>query len=249
VNGRPSRRLAIIVGVVGLVITGAVSWTAWTSDRNNEHRLLQVQTQQAGDVIWSALVGIEDPLSTALQVATVTGGDPARFRREMSSETGPTRQFVSASLWVSRNGSLRRLASIGRAPSAPDERRALADALQTKSVVVTGIKTTRLEGIGYAIAAQAGPRFVVYAERAIPANRQVPVERDSAFADLNFATYLGTTPDLSDLATTNVSPSTLPLPGHTVRESLPFGIRLSRWSPVRGGNSAEGSAPACRGSC
>ena len=33
--------------------------------------------------------------------------------------------------------------------------------------------------------------MVVYAERAIPANRQVPVESNSAFSDLNFATYLG----------------------------------------------------------
>jgi serine phosphatase RsbU (regulator of sigma subunit) len=220
------RRLALVIGLVGLAITGAVSWTAWTSDRSNEHRLLQVQTQQAGDVIGSALVGIEDPLSTALQIAVATDGDAARFQRQMAPETDPRGEFISATLWLKRDGSLRPIASIPASarPSVPDERRAVAAAFQTTNVVVTGIKTSRrLERIGYAIANHTGSPFAVYAERAIPANRQVPVESGSAFADLNFATYLGTKANLFDLATTNVRPSTLPLPGYTVRDALPFG--------------------------
>ncbi len=67
-----------------------------------------------------------------------------------------------------------------------------------------GIPKGRLQRIGYAVATRHGPGFAVYAERAIPANRRVPVESDSAFADIDFATYLGTQVRGADLATTDV---------------------------------------------
>ena len=51
----------------------------------------------------------------------------------------------------------------------------------------------------------------------------MPAEKDSAFADLDFATYLGPDVRTADLATTNVSPASLPLKGYTVSRSIPFG--------------------------
>jgi serine phosphatase RsbU (regulator of sigma subunit) len=63
----------------------------------------------------------------------------------------------------------------------------------------------------------------VYAERAIPANRRVPVESNSAFSDLDFATYLGTAQVPSALATTDVPADQLPLRGDTDSETIPFG--------------------------
>ena len=51
----------------------------------------------------------------------------------------------------------------------------------------------------------------------------MPVESTSAFADLDFATYLGPTTDLSALATTDLPLSQLPITGDVARVSIPFG--------------------------
>ncbi len=69
----------------------------------------------------------------------------------------------------------------------------------------------------------SAPGYVVLAERAIPANRQVPIESNSAFSNLHFVTYLGDTTSSVDLATTDVAPSSLPLRGLTDRTQIPFG--------------------------
>jgi len=73
--------------------------------------------------------------------------------------------------------------------------------------------------------AQADPasNFAVYAERAIPADRRAPVDRDSSFHEIHYAIYLGSKADLADLSTTDVAPSTLPLSGITARTTVPFG--------------------------
>jgi serine phosphatase RsbU (regulator of sigma subunit) len=232
-NRRPASdgrsRLAIAIVLLGAVVTAVIVLTAWTSNRNNEHRLLQVQTRQAADVISSAFLGIEGPLATALQVARATDGDPAQFRRSMSASVGPKGEFVSASLWEKTGSSLRQVASLGAAPelapASPQAARFVAGAFRTSAVAVTGLPVgpQPLRRVVYALANVPGSPFAVYAERAIPANRQVTVESGQAFADLDFATYLGPLARTADLATTDVSPDSLPLKGYTVRDSIPFG--------------------------
>jgi Stage II sporulation protein E (SpoIIE) len=96
-------------------------------------------------------------------------------------------------------------------------------ASHSATFVVAGIATDSRQGVGYALANPKNSTFTVYAERAIPANRRVPVESDSAFADLHFATYLGPTTNLSALQTTDVATSHLPLTSDTARASIPFG--------------------------
>jgi serine phosphatase RsbU (regulator of sigma subunit) len=95
--------------------------------------------------------------------------------------------------------------------------------LRSTTFVVTDIQKGGVQRIGYAIADPKNPTFAIYAERAIPANRRVPVESDSAFADLNYATYLGSTSRPSDLATTDIPLSQLPLSGDTSSQVIPFG--------------------------
>lgn len=220
-------RIAAAVVLVGLAVTAGASWIAWTTNQSNEHRLLQVQTRQAGDVVASAFLGIESPLATALQVAAVSGGNAQLFARFMTPYTGSAREFVSASLWREDGGSVRELASIGApaelAPISSGARTFVTQAFHTTRVAVIGLPGRSLQRIGYALAGHSGPRFAVYAERAIPADREVPVESGSAFADLNYATYLGTQIRPADLATTDVLPSALPLAGYTFRDSIPFG--------------------------
>jgi serine phosphatase RsbU (regulator of sigma subunit) len=77
--------------------------------------------------------------------------------------------------------------------------------------------------VAYAYASAGTPRYVVYVERAIPPNRRVAVESDSAFSDLHFATYIGPDPSPATLATTDQDPAALPLTGDTARATIPFG--------------------------
>jgi serine phosphatase RsbU (regulator of sigma subunit) len=220
-------QMALLVGGIGLVVTLVVSWTAWTLNRHSEHRLLEVQTRQAGAVINSTILDISDPLATALQIATATAGNGPQFIRFMSSYTGSGRLFASASLWEVSGTSLRPVTSLGSAPqlrpSSSEARAFMARSLHSTTFVVTDIQRGGRQSIGYAIADSKNPTFAVYAERAIPANRRVPVERDSAFADLNYATYLGSTKHLSDLATTDMPVRQLPLSGDTSSQVIPFG--------------------------
>ena len=113
-------------------------------------------------------------------------------------------------------------------------------------MAVVGLPGSSLQRIGYALAGHSGQTFAVYAERAIPADREVPVESGSAFADLNYATYLGNQIRPSDLATTDVLPNALPLGGYTFRDSLPLRGHdpdpdRRRAGTARGGTSGSGS--------
>jgi serine phosphatase RsbU (regulator of sigma subunit) len=213
--------------LIGLLVTASVSWTSLVLDRHNEQRLLEVQTRQAAAVIASTILNISDPLSTALQIAKATGGDPQKFDRLMSSNVGPSCLFVSASLWRDNGPLLQPIASIGSSPELlPASTKAHAfvtHAQHSATFVVTDIRSEGRQRIGYAVGDPKNPTYVVYAERAIPANREVPAESNSAFADLNYATYLGPTTRTSDLATTDVPPTQLPLVGHTSSEVIPFG--------------------------
>ena len=99
----------------------------------------------------------------------------------------------------------------------------IARAQHSTTFVVTDIRAHGSQRIGYSIGNPRNPTYVVLAERAIPANREVPAESNSAFADLNYATYLGPVTRASDLATTDLPPAELPLRGDTSTERIPFG--------------------------
>ena len=222
--------MLVVVAMVGGLVTASVSWTAWTLNRHNEHSLLVVQARQAAAVLTSSVLNIIDPLAAALQIEEATDGDVGRFRGSMEPLTGPGQLFVSASLYRvtgSSAGTAEVVASVGvpprLEPGSEPARRLLDQALRSSTFVATGAGTDRIERVAYAVADPRSARFVVYAERAIPANRLVPVESNPAFENLDFATYLGPTATLAALATTDVPLERLPLDGDTVTESIPFG--------------------------
>jgi serine phosphatase RsbU (regulator of sigma subunit) len=211
--------------MIGAVITVSVSATAWSLDRRNEHRLLEVQTRQAGAVLAATILGIRDPLAAALEVQEATGGSATQFARSMAPITGPGRLFVSAVALDVTSGSLRVVGSAGVPPalsSSGGMSNLAATALRSSTFVVTSIGSGGVERVGYAIADSTEGGFVVYAERAIPTNRQVPAESNPAFADLDFATYLGP-PTSANLATTDLPASQLPITGDTAVDVIPFG--------------------------
>jgi serine phosphatase RsbU (regulator of sigma subunit) len=219
----------VIVALAGVVITASVTWTAVVLDRNNERHLLEFQSHQAASVLAGSIVSLEAPLETALQVASATGGDTAQVARQLAvvTGTGAGSPFVSASLWERRGSTVAPVVSVGEAPrfdpSSAGAQAFVTRAFERGSFVVAGVPSGDPDRVAYAVAAPGDPTYAVYAERAIPTDRRVPVESTSAFAGLEFATYLGATTDTSDLATTDVPPGQLPLTGDTVREAIPFG--------------------------
>jgi serine phosphatase RsbU (regulator of sigma subunit)/type II secretory pathway pseudopilin PulG len=229
-TGRSRRPLAVgaAIAVVCLLLTAASTWAAARVDRKTEHRLLQVQTNQAATVLSTAIQLIQVPLSTALSVQKVAGptGDPSAFTNLMSASVGPGKTFESASLWQRRGERLVRVASVGAEPAmAPGEARTtsyLLDAFESRTYTVRVVDAGSRSGIGYALA-DPGTDLVVYAERPIPADRRAPVDRDSAFASLHYAIYLGRKADPDALSTTDVAPASLPLTGNTTRAEVPFG--------------------------
>src|SRR5580658_1582507 len=190
-----SEHVALLIGLVGLLLTGGVTWTAWTLNRDNNHRLLVDQTKQASSVISASILGIESPLSTALKIAEVGGDNSQQFDLFMKSTTGPGLSFISASLWKVQGDVAHTLGSVGAAPDlAPGSSAAeavVSRAVHTKTFVVDPIRTSRLERVGYALGDPGQSDYVVYAERQVPADRLASVEANSAFAELNFATYIG----------------------------------------------------------
>jgi serine phosphatase RsbU (regulator of sigma subunit) len=220
--------VAGLIAVVCLVLTGASTWAAARVDHSTEHRLLEVQTKQAGTVLSTAVLLIQQPLSTALSLQKIAGptGNPAGFTNLMSSYVGPGKMFESASLWHLHGTRLTRLAGLGvepaLAPDRPASQTYLRDAFRSPTYTVRSVTAGSRSSIAYA---QADPSsgFVVYAERTIPEDRRAPVDSNSAFTQLHYAIYLGPKTDLAALSTTDVAPSTLPLTGTTSRTTVPFG--------------------------
>ena len=225
-GGMAPARATVIVAVIGLVITLTVSWTAWTLNRHNEHRLLEVQTRQAAAVLSSTILSLRNPLETALQIEGATGGSTVQFERFASSYVGPHGAFVSAVLWESDGSTWRPVATAGAEPllsqGSPGALDLIHRSLTGTTFAVAPVPRNGAQRVGYAIA-DPKASAAIYAERAIPADRVVPAESTSAFSDLDFATYLGPTTDLSALATTDLPLSQLPLSGDIARVSIPFG--------------------------
>jgi serine phosphatase RsbU (regulator of sigma subunit) len=222
------RRVAAIIAIAGLVLTAAAAFATARIDANSERRLLHQQTKQAAGVLAAAIMLIEQPLHTALSVEEVAAprGEVEAFTRFMDPHVGTGQTFVTASLWQRHGNRVTRLAGSGSAPALPPDDPATQayvlrgfDAATTTVRQVTVGSRTRIAWV------RADPRtgFAVYAERAIPANRRAPVDRDSAYAKLDYAIYVGRHTTHDALSTTDVDPASLPLRGLTDRASVPFG--------------------------
>jgi serine phosphatase RsbU (regulator of sigma subunit) len=169
----------------------------------------------------------------------------------MAASVGPDKVFASASIWQRDGDHLTRLGSLGDAPAlAPDSEELQGYLLRAFDQSTFTVRDVTAEDGGHRIAyAMAAPSsgYAVYAERPIPADRRAPVDRNSAFSDLDYAIYLGTKTDDASLSTTDVDPDSLPLTGKTSTVTVPFGdtvltlvasprrhlgASLSQWLPL-----------------
>jgi serine phosphatase RsbU (regulator of sigma subunit) len=241
-------RAVAVVLVAGLTITVAASWAAWVLDRHNEDRLLRVQTSQAAALIGAEVVNITSPLETAVHVASATNGSAEQFSAFMLTQIGAGRPFVDASLWRIDGSSSALVTALGDAPepvaSVPAITDLVARSASSDSFTVAGLPAASMSRVAYALTDRTASGWVVVAERAIPANRRVAVESNAAFSNIHFVTYLGRSTRSVDVATTDVTPSELPLRGLTERVEIPFGntvitLVTSRRSRLGGDLGAE----------
>ena len=217
----------MVVVVVALGATAALSLGARAVHASNEERLLRQRVKQAGAVLSAALPTVQTPLVAATEVVQATHADKDHFKTVLAPLVGPDRTFVSASIWPADVGSLHPLVVIGSRPvleSRPpkDIRALLARATAKAHLTVVGLLSQSPPRLAYAYTSARAPiRYVVYAEASVPRDRTVAIERNSAFSGLDYALYLGA----SENARFELFSSTthLPLTGRRADVIIPFG--------------------------
>ena len=212
--------------VVGLIVTGVFVWISASSYTNNENRLLKLRVKDAGALFTGVLPNVQTPLASAAALADATDGDVNKFRAFIAPSVGPRgrAQFVSVSLW--RLGQTQPLAVVGVPPllaSSPALTAGLFARAARRSVLsLTGLLKSSPPRLGYAFTSPGlTGHYVAYAESELSPNRRSKFQRNSAFADLDYALYLGRTQAAPELLVSDLK--TLPITGRHVSIVIPFG--------------------------
>jgi serine phosphatase RsbU (regulator of sigma subunit) len=222
---RPSR-VALLVFVVGLMVTAALAVTAQVIYDRNEDRLLGLRVRELGLVLSSALPTDQTPLASAAALADATGGNPQKFRSFINHYEHEGRQFASISLWPLGRANPAPTVVVGTEPqlaSMPAQaRKVLAKAASSSELSLTGILGSKNPSLGYAYATPGVKHgFAVYAENPLPAGRRSRLEGNTGFTDLTYALYLGHDRLTRDLLVYDIR--RFPITGRQASESVPFG--------------------------
>ena len=226
-RARPVRRLhgiTVIVVVVGLLITAGVTIGSWVVHDRNEDRLLDQRGHEAATVAASSVGSLQGELAAASIAAEAGGGDGTLFTQLLQPLVAPGGRFVSASVWPLDASDPQPRVVVGAAPALSGEsataRREYLDAVPGKSLAIRDLLGNDERRLGYAYAIP-GAKSVAYVEAALPRNRRARIASDSAFAELDYALYLGNRPTPSHLI---ASSSGLGLSDRrTATESVEFG--------------------------
>ena len=223
----PIRRLhaiTVVVLAVGLVVTAGIVVASWIIHHRNEARLLEQRGHEVATVAASSIAGLQGQLAAASVAAEAGEGDPTLFRQLMAPLVEPGGRFVSASVWPLDTSDPKPSVVVGRPPvmsstSVTSTRAFLAAAAQRSTLSIRDLLGADERRLGYAYAVP-GARSVVVAEAALPKHRKARIASDSAFADLDYALYLGRLPTSSHLL---ASSSGHALDGRTASDRVPFG--------------------------
>ncbi len=215
---------AVAILVVGLLVTGILTWVSQTNYTNNEKRLLQLRVKEVAAVLASAQPGIETPLASAAALADATDGSAHQFTRFATPYIGSAQgQFLTLSLWRmgATGGPVATVGGASQLSASPSAEHAfLARAARSPMLSIIGMAPPFLTRLGYASPA-ADRRFIVYGERALPADRRSRLQRNSAFSDLDYAVYLGRSVRPGNLLV--ASGRIPPLHGERASTKFPFG--------------------------
>jgi serine phosphatase RsbU (regulator of sigma subunit) len=216
---------AVAVGIVGILVTGALALISATQYNHNEHRLLKLRTDDAGSVLGASVPSIQTILASAASVADVTNGNVQKFTKFMAPYAGPGKQFASVSLWKLSSPMSGPLTVIGVTPELSTSiNRAVpffAQVRTSSKVAVIGLLQSSQPRLGYGFGTPGAGPYVAYGESVLPADRRTQVQSRSSFSDLNFAIYLGSTPRAQNLLVGDATK--LPSTGTHSTVSVPFG--------------------------
>src|SRR5437588_6004140 len=155
---------AVVVLVVGLLVTAGLTWVSADLHSSEETRLLKLRARDVAAVLTSALPSVQTPLASGAALADATRGEASKFRQFITPYvgTGPGHPFVSVSLWRLSN-TRRPILVVGSAPalaSSPARARTvLAGAATRSGLSVIGLLGQ--DGLGFAFAANHGS-FAAY---------------------------------------------------------------------------------------
>jgi serine phosphatase RsbU (regulator of sigma subunit) len=244
--GTPRRRivhrLSLVVLVIGLVVTGALSASSRLSYLHNEQRLSNLQASLTASALGVAPADLERRLGQAAGAAGESANPGATFRHVIAPSMAPAGPFASASLALVRGGDVEVLTHVGAKPiESPTGR--VASALFEQAAKSTSLVTTRVAGkglqrLGYLLSfVGPGGTYVASAGQALPGNRRIRIPASSPDSGLNIAIYFGRTTSSGALIETNVAH--LPLTGTVSTAIVPFGssvltLAISPTSPLAG---------------
>jgi serine phosphatase RsbU (regulator of sigma subunit) len=222
---RPSW-VAVAALLTGLIVTGALALTSVAVYNRNERRLLNLRVRELSLVLAAAAPSIQTPLASAAELADATDGNAQKFRAFIAPYVGPGRQFISVSLWPLGTSQLAPSTVLGSTPalaSMPYKARQFFTHSARPGVLnLTGFLGSPRPALGFDVSApERAHGFAVYAEKPLPADRRSTLEKNSAFADLNYALYLGHSERTSDVLVTSLKQ--LPIKGRQASDIVPFG--------------------------
>jgi serine phosphatase RsbU (regulator of sigma subunit) len=217
-------RIAIVVLALFLGLTAILALTARSVHANNEERLLRQRGNEVGVLLGAAVANVQSPLSSGAVLADATDAK----RPTMSTYMTPLAKsrFASISVWRADGSDLRPVRAFGKPPElarkAPaDIRDYLRRASRKPEIAVLDLLSAPQRRLGYAFATGPTAKYVVYAESDLPQNRRSAVDQNSAFSDLDYAIYLGTTDDVKHLLAASVADPHFT--GRSVANNVAFG--------------------------
>ncbi len=221
-----AHRAAIAMLVAGVVITAGLALAALAAYETNEDRLLADRTSEAAAVLRAAISSLEIPLSSASELVAVTEGDPTTFVPFMAPLVGEDRRFVSASVWRRSDAASGPTVVVGAAPALAalptSEVLAFFDRdAEVPSLTVMDLLESDPPRLGFSHTSPADADFADYVEQALPEDRTSSQQADDAFADLDYALYVGRSPLAERLVF--ASTAEIPLGGRVAMEQLVLG--------------------------
>jgi serine phosphatase RsbU (regulator of sigma subunit) len=216
----PLRKVSVVVAVLLLAITGALTFLTWRVNEHSEKRLLGRQLAQVGTLLSTQAAVLQVQLADMGQVAVNTDARPETFARWAARQLEQTHQ--SLSLWRVADGEVSQVAQQGLEPRLPADGPAALGRLKADGALnVLGILPGDPDRLAYALRpAEGAGDLVIYAESPLPKGHRLPVTADSPLAGLDLALYLGPKADPEQLLE---STAPVPIRGDTQTTTVPFG--------------------------
>jgi serine phosphatase RsbU (regulator of sigma subunit) len=214
--------------VVGIVLTASIATGTRLLRNDNEQRLLDQRVNEIATVVGSAVGTVQVPLASAAALAEATNGDATTFQRLTAPSVASGNPFVSMSLWSARAENPQPIVVVGEQPKLARQTPERIKSILLRASRSTNVTFVNLLGpperrLGYAISAPApSTGLVAYAESVRATTRRAKVAKNSAFADFDYALYLGDQPLTPNLLGSSTG-GEVPLRGRTASRVVPFG--------------------------